>query len=615
MCGIIGITSTKPVSSSIINSLKKLEYRGYDSAGIATLLDGKINEVKCEGRVKALENNISKIKMLGTVGIGHVRWATHGVPSTLNAHPHSSESVSVVHNGIIENSTLLKKFLVEKGHKFKSQTDTEVIVHLITEYLKENDLKNSILKMLKKLHGSFALGIIFKDQPDLIVGARRGSPLAVGYGPNENYLGSDSYALKSMTNKITYLDDGEFCILKKNSVEFFDDTGKKVNKSVLELSNEEGDYDKGDYKHFMAKEIEEQPITIKNCINEYIDKVNKDINLLNFPWKQNEISSIVLIGCGTAYHSCLMAKHWFEQLTDLDISVDIASEFRYRKNKFKSESLYIFVSQSGETADTYAALDLCNKNKMKTCSVVNVVESSIARDSKFVLPIHCGPEIGVASTKAFLGQMLVLYLFSIKIAFVRGSIDKDKYQTKIKSLLSLADLVKNTLDTDNQIQSACNSFVDAKGSMFLGRGSSFPIALEGALKLKELAYIHAEGYPAGEMKHGPLALIEDGMPVVVIAPRDYYYNKTISNMQEVIARGAKVLLITRGAKVLLITNKSTDEIFSENIWQKIEVENTDDDLLPFLITIPLQKLAYHSALKKGYDIDKPRNLAKSVTVE
>ncbi len=606
MCGIIGITSTKPVSSSIINSLKKLEYRGYDSAGIATLLDGKINEVKCEGRVKALETNISKIKMLGTVGIGHVRWATHGVPSTLNAHPHSSESVSVVHNGIIENSTLLKKFLVEKGHKFKSQTDTEVIVHLITEYLKENDLKNSILKMLKKLHGSFALGIIFKDQPDLIVGARRGSPLAVGYGPNENYLGSDSYALKSMTNKITYLDDGEFCILKKNSVEFFDDTGKKVNKSVLELSNEEGDYDKGDYKHFMAKEIEEQPITIKNCINEYIDKINKDVNLLNFPWKQNEISSIVLIGCGTAYHSCLMAKHWFEQLTDLDISVDIASEFRYRKNKFKNETLYIFVSQSGETADTYAALDLCNKNKMKTCSVVNVVESSIARDSKFVLPIHCGPEIGVASTKAFLGQMLVLYLFSIKIAFVRGSIDKDKYQTKIKSLLSLADLVKNTLDTDNQIQSACNSFVDAKGSMFLGRGSSFPIALEGALKLKELAYIHAEGYPAGEMKHGPLALIEDGMPVVVIAPRDYYYNKTISNMQEVIARGAKVLLIT---------NKSTDEIFSENIWQKIEVENTDDDLLPFLITIPLQKLAYHSALKKGYDIDKPRNLAKSVTVE
>ena len=606
MCGIIGITSNKPVSSSIINSLKKLEYRGYDSAGIATILDGSINEVKCEGRVKTLENNISKIKMLGTVGIGHVRWATHGAPSTLNAHPHSSENVSVVHNGIIENSTLLKKFLVERGHKFKSQTDTEVIVHLITEYLKENDLKNSILKMLKKLHGSFALGIIFKDQPDLIIGARRGSPLAVGYGPNENYLGSDSYALKSMTNKISYLNDGEFCILKKNNVEFFDEKGNKVNKKILELSSEETSYDKGDYKHFMAKEIEEQPQTIKNCVNEYIDKINKDINLLSFPWKKNEISSITLIGCGTAYHSCLMAKHWFEQLTNLDVYVDIASEFRYRNNRFKKDNLYIFVSQSGETADTYAALDLCNKNSMKTCSVVNVVESSIARDSNFVLPIHCGPEIGVASTKAFLGQMLVLYIFSLKLSFMRNDINKESYLKKIKSLLSLSELVKKTLNTETQVQSACNSFVDAKGSMFLGRGSSFPIALEGALKLKELAYIHAEGYPAGEMKHGPLALIEDGMPVVVIAPRDNYYNKTISNMQEVIARGAKVLLIT---------NKSTDEVFSENIWQKIEVENTDEDLLPFLITIPLQKLAYHSALKKGYDIDKPRNLAKSVTVE
>ncbi len=606
MCGIIGITSNKPVSSSIINSLKKLEYRGYDSAGIATLLNGQINEFKCEGRVITLENNISKIKMMGTVGIGHVRWATHGVPSTVNAHPHSSESVSVVHNGIIENSTILKKFLVERGHKFKSQTDTEVIVHLITEHLKENNLKNSILKVLKKLHGSFALGIIFKDQPDLIIGARRGSPLAVGYGPNENYLGSDSYALKSMTNKISYLNDGEFCIIKKNNVEFFDESGNKVNKKVLELSDEDRNYDKGEYKHFMAKEIEEQPTTIKNCINEYIDKVNKDINLLNFPWKQNEISSIVLIGCGTAYHSCMMAKYWLEQLTELDVFVDIASEFRYRKNKFKKENLYVFVSQSGETADTFAALDLCNKNNMKTCSVVNAVESSIARESSFVLPIHCGPEIGVASTKAFLGQMLVLYLFALKIAFMRNNINKDKYLLKINSLLNLSDLVKKTLETENQIQSACNSFVDAKGSMFLGRGSSFPIALEGALKLKELAYIHAEGYPAGEMKHGPLALIEDGMPVVVIAPRDNFYNKTISNMQEVIARGAKVLLIT---------NKSSDEIYSENIWQKIEVENTDDDLLPFLITIPLQKLAYHSALKKGYDIDKPRNLAKSVTVE
>ena len=606
MCGIVGITSTKNVSSSIINSLRKLEYRGYDSAGIATLENGIIKEVKCEGRVDALESNLLKQNLDGNVGIGHVRWATHGIPSTVNAHPHSSDRVSVVHNGIIENSTLLKKLLIKKGYIFKSQTDTEVIVHLISDYLKKNDLKNSIIKMLKKLHGSFALGIIFQDQPDLLVGARRGSPLAVGYGPNENYLGSDSYALKSMTNKVTYLDDSEFCIIKNDNVEFFDETGKKINKKILELSKNDKEYEKGDYKHFMAKEIDDQPMTIKNCVNEYIDKISNSINIYNFPWKKNDLKSILLIGCGTAYHSCLMAKYWFEQMTNLDVYVDVASEFRYRKNKFKKDCLYIFVSQSGETADTYAALDLCNKNKVKTCSIVNVVESSIARDSKFVLPIHCGPEVGVASTKAFLGQMLVLYILCLKLARDRKEIDKKVFSSKIKSLLDLSKNVKKTLLTEDQIQLVCKSFADAKGSMFLGRGFSYPIALEGALKLKELVYVHAEGYPAGEMKHGPLALIENGMPVVVLAPRDEYFKKTISNMQEVIARGAKVLLIT---------NKSKDEIVHENIWQSIKVENTIDDLLPFLITVPLQKLAYHSALNKGYDIDKPRNLAKSVTVE
>ncbi len=606
MCGIIGINSNKPVSGTIINSLKKLEYRGYDSAGIATLSSGQINEVKSEGRVDNLEKNSLVQNMNGTIGIGHVRWATHGLPNSINAHPHSSQNVSVVHNGIIENSTLLKKFLVGKGHKFKSQTDTEVIVHLITENLKTEDIVNSIKKTLKALHGSFALGIIFKDHPDLIIGARRGSPLAVGYGPNENYLGSDSYALKSMTNKITYLNDGEFCVIKKDHVEFFDEEGVKVNKKVLELSSEEKKYDKGDYKHFMAKEIEEQPTTLKNGIKEYLDNSNNDINIYNFPWKVNEISSITLIGCGTAYHSCLMAKYWFEELTSLDVNIDIASEFRYRKNRFKSDTLYVFVSQSGETADTYAALDLCNRNNMKTCSVVNVIESSIARDSKFVLPIHCGTEIGVASTKAFVGQMLILYILALKLGLMRKDIEKEIFLEKLKDLKKLPELVKETLLTDNKIQTISSTFNEAKGSMFLGRGFSYPIALEGALKLKELSYIHAEGYPAGEMKHGPLALIEEGMPVVVLAPRDNYYKKTISNMQEVIARGAKVLLIT---------NKSKDEIVSENIWETIEVETANDDLLPFLLTIPLQKLAYYSALKKGYDIDKPRNLAKSVTVE
>ncbi len=435
MCGIVGITSNNDVTARILGSLKKLEYRGYDSAGIATLSDGNINEVKCEGRVESLEKNISRTNLQGTIGIGHVRWATHGKPSTLNAHPHSSEAVSVVHNGIIENSTLLKKLLEKKGYRFKSQTDTEVIAHLVTDYLKKDNLKNTIVKVLKKLHGSFALGIIFKDQPDLIVGARRGSPLAVGYGPDENYLGSDSYALKAMTNKISYLNDGEFCIIKKDLVEFFDSNAKKINKKILNLSKNDQSIDKGDYKYFMSKEVDEQPITIKNCVNEYIDKFNKQINIYNFPWKIRDISSVVLIGCGTAYHSCLIAKYWFEEHTSLDVTVDVASEFRYRKIKFKKDSLYIFVSQSGETADTYAALDICKKNKMKTCSIVNVVESSIARDSQLVLPIHCGPEIGVASTKAFLGQMLVLYLLCLKISFDKKIISKKKYSEKIKYLL------------------------------------------------------------------------------------------------------------------------------------------------------------------------------------
>ena len=606
MCGIIGITSNKTVSAAIINSLKKLEYRGYDSAGVAIIYDGVIKEVKSEGRVENLEQN-SLIKSLeGTVGIGHVRWATHGVPNSINAHPHSSSNVSVVHNGIIENSTILKKFLEGKGHVFKSQTDTEVIVHLISEHLKTKNIINSITTALKQLHGSYALGILFKDEPDLIIGARRGSPLAVGYGPNENYLGSDSYALKSMTNKITYLEDGEFCFIKKDQVSFYNEKGIKINKKVLELSSNQANYEKGDFKHFMAKEIEEQPVTISNGIKEYVDQLNNEINIYNFPWSIDDLNSIKLIGCGTAYHSCLMAKYWFEELTSLDVSIDIASEFRYRKNKFKKDCLYIFVSQSGETADTYAALDLCKQNKMKTCAVVNSVESYIARDSNFVLPIHCGPEIGVASTKAFLGQILILYILTLKFGYVKKDLSKKIYQNKIKDLKKLPKLIEKTLLMDNKIQNIVSDLNEAKGSMFLGRGFSYPIALEGALKLKELSYIHAEGYPAGEMKHGPLALIEEGMPVIVLAPRDSYYKKTISNMQEVIARGAKVLLIT---------NKSKDEILSENLWETLEVETTNDDLLPFLITIPLQKLAYYSALQKGFDIDKPRNLAKSVTVE
>ena len=605
MCGIIGIASNKPVSISIINSLKKLEYRGYDSAGIATLSSGLINEIKSEGRVDNLEKNSLIRSMKGTIGIGHVRWATHGSPNSINAHPHSSQNVSVVHNGIIENSTLLKKFLVNKGHKFKSQTDTEVIVHLITENLKTENIVNSIKKTLKALQGSFALGIIFKDEPDLIVGARRGSPLAVGYGPNENYLGSDSYALKSMTNKITYLNDGEICVLNNTSIEFYNSKSQKINKSVQTLNDDEQNINKGDFKDFMSKEINEQNITTKNCLKEYIDELKNDINLYNFPVEPKKINRIVLIGCGTAYHSCATAKYWFEELTTIPIEIDIASEFRYRKVRFHKNNLYVFISQSGETADTFAALELCKKNNVKTCSIINVIESSIARTSDFVLPIHAGPEIGVASTKAFIGQLLVLYILALKISEIRKEITDSKYKKKIYELKKLPNLISQTLTCQDKIQVIAKDFLEAKGVMFLGRGLSFPIALEGALKLKELSYIHAEGYPAGEMKHGPLALIEEGLPVVILAPKDRYFEKTISNMQEVIARGGKVMLLSN----------EKSKIINENLRFVLEIPKTDDDLAPFLMTIPLQLLAYEVASLKNFDIDKPRNLAKSVTVE
>ena len=605
MCGIIGIASNKPVSMNIINSLKRLEYRGYDSAGLATLNNNQINEKKCSGRVEELEKILFKTPSDGNLGIGHVRWATHGVPNLINAHPHSTEIVSVVHNGIIENSDELKKNLILKGLRFKSQTDTEVITLLITEALKNDDPLESVFKTLIQLKGSFALGIIFKNYKNIIIGARRGSPLAVGYSNDENYLGSDSYALKSMTNKISYLDDGDLCVLSKDKVDFYDVNKKKINKKVHILSDDKNISEKGDYKNFMSKEIFEQPVTAKNCINEYIDNLKNDINIYNLPINPEKINKIILKGCGSAYHSCLVAKYWFEELTSFDVEADIASEFRYRKLKFNPNNLYIFVSQSGETADTAAALNICKKNKVKTCSVINVVESTIARNSDWVLPIHAGPEIGVASTKAFLGQLLVLYILCLKLAKSKKDIDESVFQDNLKNLQALPEAIKKSLKVENSIQVMAKEFINAKGSMFLGRGSSFPIALEGALKLKELSYLHAEGYPAGEMKHGPLALIEEGLPVIIIAPKDKYFEKTISNMQEVIARGGKILFIT----------DHKQELINENIRFGIRVPLLDNLLSPILLTIPIQLLAYHVALLKNRDIDKPRNLAKSVTVE
>ena len=605
MCGIIGIASTKPVFGNIIEALKKLEYRGYDSAGLSTIDNGEINEKKCSGRVNNLEKILFKNPSKGKLGIGHVRWATHGVPNKINAHPHSSEVVSVVHNGIIENSNSIKNELIKKNYLFKSQTDTEVITLLLTNYLKNYDMLDSVHKTLERLEGSFALGIIFKNFKDIVVGARRGSPLAVGYGHEENYIGSDSYALKSMTNKISYLEDGEICILTKDKVEFYNSEKNKINKEILTLSNDENKTTKGDFKDFMSKEINEQSVTSKTCLKEYIDYLRKDINFYNFPINPNEVNKITFIGCGTAYHSCLIAKYLFEDLTSITVETDIASEFRYRKIKFKKNNLYVFVSQSGETADTFAALDLCKKNKANTCAIVNVVESSIARTADFVLPIHAGPEIGVASTKAFIGQMLVLYLLSLKISKVRNEITDQNYTKSINDLNNLPSLIEEVLAKRDEIQIIAKDFVDSKGTMFLGRGFSYPIALEGALKLKELSYIHAEGYPAGEMKHGPLALIEDGLPVVVLAPKDKYFEKTISNMQEVIARGGKVFLFT----------DDDSEIISENIRYKFNIPKSNDYIKPFLLTLPLQMLAYYVASFKNCDIDKPRNLAKSVTVE
>ncbi len=607
MCGIIGIVSNKNVVSDIIHSLKKLEYRGYDSAGVATITKGEIIENKCAGKVEDLEKLIGKTLLNGTTVIGHVRWATHGIPNQINAHPHSSDDVSVVHNGIIENSNFIKKELIKKGYTFKSQTDTEVVTHLITENLKKFNYLEAVFETLKELKGSFALGIIFKKFDNLIVGARRGSPLAVGYSKDEKYIGSDSYALNSMTKEISYLDDGDVCVVTKEKIEFYNHHKKKVEKKVHKIADEEVAYNKGNYKDFMSKEIDQQPEVIKKSINEYVDKIRKEINITNFPIDPQNINRIILIACGTAYHACVVAKYWFEEFTNLEVVVDIASEFRYRKNQFRKNDFYIFISQSGETADTIAAQNLCKANKAINCAIVNVAESSLSREADMVLPIHVGPEVGVASTKAFTGQILVALLLILKIAKLRKEISDKDYNEVITGLENIADQVSTILKHNKDaIEEIAPDLTNIKGSIFLGRGISYPVALEGALKFKELTYLHAEGYPAGEMKHGPLALIENGMPVIVVAPHDQLYEKSVSNMQEVIARGGKIILVT---------DREDEEYSGDNIWFQINVPKTNRFLTPFLTNIPLQLLAYFVALKKGNDIDKPRNLAKSVTVE
>ena len=611
MCGIIAAASNRNVGKLLVQGLHKMEYRGYDSAGIALHQDDGIAHLRTLGKVQLLEEKMIAEKPKSKLGIAHTRWATHGEPSEINAHPHkSSDSVYIVHNGIIENYVELREDLKQDGYEFLSQTDSELIAHLLDFYINQGQsMIDAMYSAKEKLEGAYAIAAIdIKDSTNLVI-ARNKSPLLIGIGTDEMFAASDPLAIAQQTNDFIFLEDGDVAVIDKSGIDISRLEGGSSTTSMTVIEDEWGEADMAGYPHFMLKEIHEQPEALRRCITGRLDKSNGSAKLGGLklePIRLRTSPHVRLIGCGTALNACKIGHLAIESLARIPATSHVASEFRYNDPVINPNAIHFAVSQSGETADTYAALDICNKNSMKTCAVVNVIESSIARDSNFVLPIHCGPEIGVASTKAFLGQILVLYILALKLGSLRNEIEKNEYKEKIKDLKDLPELIEKTLLHDNDIQAISSTFNEAKGSMFLGRGYSYPIALEGALKLKELSYVHAEGYPAGEMKHGPLALIEEGMPVVVLAPRDNYYKKTISNMQEVIARGAKVLLIT---------NKSKDEVVSENIWETIEVENTNDDLLPFLLTIPLQKLAYYSALKKGYDIDKPRNLAKSVTVE
>ena len=607
MCGIVGITANESVSSNIIGALKKLEYRGYDSAGIAINTESQIHQKKAKGKLDNLILSLQKDGFDGKVGIGHTRWATHGEPSERNAHPHSSRKVSLVHNGIIENASELKSRTELKNYNFESDTDSEVITALITHYLNEgHDHMESVKQTISLLEGSYALAIIFSDLKDKIIGARNGSPLVAGTDGNSSSLGSDSIALSSIAKKVCYLEDGDIVVLSRENVEIYNSSGDKANREFVDIGIMDTEVSKGSYNHFMEKEIHEHPKAVGETFRQFIDHDQGIISVDDIGLNFNDISKVHLIACGTAYYSCLVAKYYFEQYARLPVECDMASEFRYRDPVLDNKALYIFVSQSGETADTKAALDYCKDAKVRTLSIVNVMNSSIARESDYCLYTKAGAEIGVASTKAFTAQLSVLLSMALHCGTKNNNVTIEQNREICKEIMQAPQILEKAIKRSYELKETAKAIIDSKGVMYLGRGTAFPLALEGALKFKEISYIHAEGYPAGEMKHGPLALIEEGMPVVVLAPRDDYYKKTISNMQEVIARGAKVLLIT---------NKSKDEVYSENIWQTIEVENTSEDLLPFLITIPLQKLAYYSALKKGYDIDKPRNLAKSVTVE
>jgi glucosamine--fructose-6-phosphate aminotransferase (isomerizing) len=607
MCGIIGIISNNNVVPSLIEGLKRLEYRGYDSAGVATLENGELQCSRAKGKLNALEEELTKKPLSGNIGIGHTRWATHGSPCVTNAHPHLTDKVGVIHNGIIENFRALREELEGLGYTFQTETDTEVIPVLITHYLNDgSSIRESVSKTLKKLEGAFALGIIFSDDPDLLIAARRGSPLAIGYGDEEMYVASDAYALAPLTSQISYLNDGDWAEITRQKVTIYDENNEVVERPIKPTNLSGAAIGKGNYRHFMLKEIYEQPSVIGQTLNSFYNPISDKIQLDDLPFDLSAVSRITIVACGTSYYAGLTARYWLESIAGVPTEVDIASEFRYSNKILEEGGLAIFISQSGETADTLAALRYAKEKGQHILSLVNSKESSMERESDAVIHTLAGPEIGVASTKAFTTQLVALACLSLALANAREAIDAETYTHLSRTLSEVPSRAVEVLNHDEGLQALAKKLSEASDILYIGRGTSYPIALEGALKLKEISYIHAEGVAAGELKHGPIALIDEDIPVVVIAPYDDLFEKTASNVQEVAARQGQVVFLSDAEGI-----KHLEDIS----YHTIELPKVDPFVAPILYAIPIQLLAYHTAVHKGTDVDQPRNLAKSVTVE
>jgi glutamine---fructose-6-phosphate transaminase (isomerizing) len=608
MCGIVGILGREPVAVQLVDALKRLEYRGYDSAGVATLEAGHLTRRRAEGKLRNLETKLAREPLAGTIGIGHTRWATHGRPTESNAHPHATDRLAVVHNGIIENFRELREELESSGAKFSSETDTEVIAHLVThEMSKGRSPPEAVAAALPRLRGAFALAFLFEGENDLMIGARKGSPLAIGYGEGEMYLGSDAIALAPFTDTISYLEDGDQAVLTRKGVAVRDVRGSVVDRVVLKSSPSSFLVDKGNHRHFMAKEIHEQPEVVGHTLAHYLDMAGECVRLpATLPFDFRSVSRISISACGTAYYAGLVARYWFERFARLPVEIDVASEFRYREVPLNAGGLAIFVSQSGETADTLASLRYAKENHQHVLSVVNVPTSTIARESDVVMPTLAGPEIGVASTKAFTCQLAVLACLAVAAGRARGILSADDERKLVRALIEVPRLMSEALTLEPAIEHLARDLAKCSDVLYLGRGTSYPLALEGALKLKEISYIHAEGYAAGELKHGPIALIDEKMPVIVIAPYDRVFEKTLSNIQEVAARGGRIILIT--------DPKGAHEAHVESLT-KLAMPDMPSTVTPLVYAIPVQLIAYHTAVVMGTDVDQPRNLAKSVTVE